>query len=111
MPTSTNPAHRIVPALYRASVRNIRPSRKRANPTPRKAKARKKTAHLLSRWAVVSPSGLMGGTATEASGLTICLDLTLLRTVGGRGRTRAVLGHELVDLFLVLGVSQPIEEI
>src|SRR6202030_1446984 len=31
--------------------------------------------------------------------------------VGGRGRTRAVLRHELVELFLVLGVTQPIEEI
>ena len=28
-----------------------------------------------------------------------------------RGRARAVLGHELVELFLVLGVAQPIEEI
>jgi hypothetical protein len=32
-------------------------------------------------------------------------------TVRGRGRTRAVLGHERVELFLVLGVTQPIEEI
>jgi hypothetical protein len=66
---------------------------------------KQQTAHLLSRWAAVSPSGLMGGTTPEASALKIYLDLTLLLTVGGRGRTRAVLGHELVELFLVLGVT------
>src|SRR3984885_8107662 len=53
----------------------------------------------------------MGGTTPEASALKIYPDLTLRLTVGGRGWTRAVLGHELVELFLVLGVTQPIEEI
>jgi len=71
----------------------------------------KQTAHLLSRWAVMSPSGLMGGTTPAASALKISPDLTLRVTVGGRRRTRAVLRHELVELFLVLGVTQPIEEI
>jgi hypothetical protein len=37
--------------------------------------------------------------------------LALRLTVGRRGRTRAVLRHELVELFLVLGVTQPVEEI
>ena len=32
-------------------------------------------------------------------------------TVRGRGRAQAVLRHEGVELFLVLGVTQPIEEI
>src|SRR4249920_1808749 len=34
-----------------------------------------------------------------------------LRLVVRRGRTRLVLRHELVELFLVLGVAQAIEEI
>src|SRR6476646_10591517 len=39
------------------------------------------------------------------------LNSTLLRLVVRRGRTRLVLRHELVELFLVLGVAQAIEEI
>src|SRR3954454_10391668 len=35
----------------------------------------------------------------------------LLRLVVRRGRTRLVLRHELVELFLVLGVTQAVEEI
>src|SRR5664279_1707027 len=38
-------------------------------------------------------------------------DLRLGLTIGGRGRTGPVLRHELVELFLVLGVAQAIEEI
>src|SRR5882757_6942202 len=37
--------------------------------------------------------------------------LTLLRLVVRRGRTLLVLRHELVELFLVLGVTQAFEEI
>src|SRR3979490_2665601 len=48
-----------------------------------------------------------GGTAPEA--LTFRSGLRL--AVGGRGRTLLVLRHELVELFLVLGVAQAIEEI
>src|SRR3954451_17419320 len=36
---------------------------------------------------------------------------TLLRLVVRRGRTLLVLRHELVELFLVLGVAQALEEI
>src|SRR5215217_915368 len=39
------------------------------------------------------------------------LRLALLRLVVRRGRTLLVLRHELVELFLVLGVTQAIEEI
>src|SRR5438093_9812267 len=41
---------------------------------------------------------------------TLCAS-ALLRLVVRRGRTRLVLRHELVELFLVLGVTQAVEEI
>ena len=69
-----------------------------STPEMRPAQFKNKTAHLLSRWAVVSPSGFMGV-------------LRLRLTVRGRGRARPMLRHELVELFLVLGVAQAIEEI
>src|ERR1700722_18168526 len=95
----------MVPAFFA----NIRPSQNRASPTLRAQQS--KPPVCFRKRAVMSPSGLMGGTTPAASALKISPDLTLRVTVGGRRRTRAVLRHELVELFLVLGVTQPIEEI
>src|ERR1700676_202178 len=48
-----------------------------------------------------------GGTSPEAEPLAVLA----LRLIVRRRRTLLILGHELVELFLVLGVAQPIEEI
>jgi len=55
-------------------------------------------------------SGSMGAMRLRPS-LWISKDLRLRLTVRGRRRAGAVLRHELVELFLVLGVAQAIEEI
>jgi hypothetical protein len=75
----------------------------------RASRSPNQNAHLLSQMGDWSPSGWWGhdacGRAFRIEGLALRL------TVGRRGRTRAVLRHELVELFLVLGVTQPVEEI
>jgi hypothetical protein len=63
------------------------------------------------RWAVMSPSGSWGHYACGVS-LAIPASASGLRlAIRGRRRTGALLGHELVELLLVLGVTQAIEEI
>src|SRR6202035_825308 len=72
--------------------------------------AKTKPPVCFRKRAVVSPSGLWGHCARRVS-LQKPSRSRLRLTVLGRRRTLLVLGHELVELFLVLGVAQPIEEI
>jgi len=67
-----------------------------------------KTARLRSQTGGFVAVGAGVGTPPGGSGLrTLRLGLTIL----GRGRARPMLRHELVELFLVLGVAQAVEEV
>jgi len=74
--------------------------------------SKNKPPTCFRRWAVVSPSGIMGASRLRLNlSQRDAIRLALLRLVVRRGRTLLVLRHELVELFLVLGVTQALEEI
>src|SRR6185295_7262091 len=73
--------------------------------------AQKQTAHLLSQMGGRIAVRHHGGITPEAECLSRGRTSALLRLVVRRGRTLLVLRHELVELFLVLGVTQALEEI
>src|SRR5436309_3571574 len=77
------------------------------------ASSKKQTAHLLSQMGGCIAIRHHGGITPEAELLSrlACFRSALLRLVVRRGRTRLVLRHERVELFLVLGVTQAVEEI
>src|SRR5437763_7482922 len=77
------------------------------------ANSKKQTAHLLSQMGGCIAIRHHGGITPEAETLSrvACFRSALLRLVVRRGRTLLVLRHELVELFLVLGVTQAVEEI
>src|ERR1700757_2355788 len=59
------------------------------------------------RRAALGPSGLWGALHLRALGLTLLTSALVRRLVGRAGRRLvAVLGHEGVELFLVLGVAE-----
>jgi len=65
-----------------------------------------KTARLLSQTGGSVAVRIVGALRLQANRKTSGLRLA----IGGRGRSRAMLRHEEIELFLVLGVAQPIEE-
>src|ERR1044071_8767922 len=78
---------------------------------PAPTESQKQTAHLLSQMGGRIAVRHHGGITPEAECLSRYRTSALLRLVVRRGRTLLVLRHERVELFLVLGVTQTIEEI
>src|SRR6266436_10168222 len=103
-PTSLNPAN----AALCASA-NIQPCGNSASPTNQaQVDHVKQTARLLiANGRLCRPSGFMGAHRPRLNFYVVLA----LRLIVRRGGTLPMLRHELVELFLVLGVTQAIEEI